>query len=90
MSQYLCRCRAVISDNSPDSGTSFSLFEDEHFHGVRKKASERIVAFLLKEDREEFLERFFGSDYPRDMEEADVVDDILCKTMLDSQMDVIK
>jgi hypothetical protein len=81
MSWFRCKCNHVIDDKYADLPYKGYLYADQD-QDRRQSAFEHIADFVTAREhgmQEQFLTRFFGEPYPKDLNVAEVVSDIFDK-----------
>lgn len=79
MSKLTCQCGAVLSNTASSCATEGFLIGQARLNELRTRLSERVAEFIAagSEHREHWIEMAFGNDYPSDLSDAKVIDDLL-------------
>lgn len=80
MSKMACRCGAVISDVVTPTPTEGWLYRDEDLDEYYDEMSRDITAFFTavrEERRGAWIGQFFSPEYPADLPDVEIVQDII-------------
>ena len=83
--KFRCECGHVIRDQTDDLPYKCDLLPDagywDNIHQPIVKFAADLAAAIADDDRDGWITRTFGSDYPRNLDNASMLSDLLAATM---------
>lgn len=90
MSQFLCHCGFVISDNQCPAVLDYYVFRDDLYYKVLERMGNILEQYHECKSKSDWIERELGIDYPKDASFSMVAEDIMTRELLQNTIDLFQ